>query len=161
MIRQVKPSDAQQICKIYNYYMANTIITFEEVPVTEQEMKKRIMEISAEFPYLVFEDETGITGFAYASRWKSRSAYRYSVESTVYVAQDKLRKKIGQQLLSELLAKLKTIGIHSIIAGIALPNAGSVGLHEKFGFKKIGEFEEVGRKFNQWINVGYWELLLE
>jgi L-amino acid N-acyltransferase YncA len=161
MIRQVKPSDAQQICKIYNYYVANTIITFEEVPVTEQEMKKRIMEISAEFPYLVFEDETGITGFAYASRWKSRSAYRYSVESTVYVAQDKLRKKIGQQLLSELLAKLKTIGIHSIIAGIALPNAGSVGLHEKFGFKKIGEFEEVGRKFNQWINVGYWELLLE
>jgi L-amino acid N-acyltransferase YncA len=161
MIRQVKPSDAQQICKIYNYYVANTIITFEEVPVTEQEMKKRIMEISAEFPYLVFEDETGITGFAYASRWKSRSAYRYSVESTVYVAQDKLRKKIGQQLLSELLAKLKTIGIHSIIAGVALPNAGSVGLHEKFGFKKIGEFEEVGRKFNQWINVGYWELLLE
>jgi L-amino acid N-acyltransferase YncA len=161
MIRRVKQSDAQQICNIYNYYVANTIITFEEVPVTEQEMKKRIAEISTEFPWLVFEAETGIAGFAYASRWKSRSAYRYSVESTVYVAQDKLRKKIGQQLLSELIVKLKTSGIHSIIAGIALPNLGSVGLHEKFGFKKIGEFAEVGWKFNQWINVGYWELLLD
>jgi len=161
MIRRVKQSDAQQICNIYNYYVANTIITFEEAPVTEQEMQKRIAEISVEFPWLVFEDETGIAGFAYASKWKRRSAYRYSVESTVYVAQDKLRKKIGQHLLSELISNLKILGIHSVIAGIALPNAGSVGLHEKFGFKKIGEFEEVGRKFNQWINVGYWELLLE
>jgi len=161
MIRQVEQGDAKQICDIYNYYVANTIITFEEVLVTEQEMQKRIAEISAKFPWLVFEDETGIAGFAYASRWKSRSAYRYAVESTVYVAQDNLRKKIGQQLLSKLLAKLKTVGIHSIIAGIALPNSGSVGLHEKFGFKKVAEFAEVGRKFDKWINVGYWELLLD
>ena len=160
MIRSATIEDAAQICDIYNYYVLETTITFEEQPVSPEEMKQRISETLEGLPWLVWEDGGRIQGFAYASKWKSRSGYRYSVESTVYLHPDMHGKGIGSRLYQELLNKLRQHGIHAVIGGIVLPNAASMALHEKLGFKKIVEFKEVGRKFDRWINVGYWQLLL-
>ncbi len=157
MIRVVRAEDAEGICNIYNYYVENTSITFEEISVAEKDMRKRISDIQASFPYYVFEEDGVVTGYAYATKWRSRTAYRFSVETTVYVDKNNLRKGIGTQLYRQLLQDLEVKGFHRAIAGIALPNSGSIALHEMMGFKKVAEFTEVGFKFENWINVGYWE----
>ncbi len=100
-------------------------------------------------------------GYAYASEWKSRCAYRYSVETTVYLHPDARGKGIGTLLYQELIRKLSKLELHAAIGGIALPNDASVALHEKIGFKKAAHFKQVGYKFNKWVDVGYWELILK
>ena len=97
-------------------------------------------------------------GYAYSTQWKTRSAYRYTVESSVYVAQKYQKKGIGRALYNHLVKSLKDDGFRRILAGISLPNNKSVIFHEKLGFKKVGQLEKVGFKFNKWIDVGYWEL---
>ncbi len=161
MISQITKEDIQQVCDIYNYYVENTIITFEEIPITFEEMNKRINKISSLFPYYVYKKNNEILGYAYAYKFKERSAYRFTAEVTVYLKNGDYRKGIGTKLYSRLLEELKNRNIHSAIGIIALPNEGSVRLHEKFGFKKVAHFTEVGLKFNKWIDVGYWELLLK
>lgn len=160
MLRNATSDDAGAICAIYNHYIANTIVTFEEVELGESEMRDRIVEISAALPWYVFEADGRVVGYAYASRWKSRCSYRYSVESTVYLDSTAIGRGVGTQLYDALLADLRSRNYHCVIGGIALPNAGSVALHEKFGFKKVAHFEAVGWKFDRWIDVGYWELIL-
>jgi L-amino acid N-acyltransferase YncA len=160
MIRPAMSQDAAAICAIYNHYIAHSIITFEETSVSADEMAGRIAEISASLPWLVCELDGSIVGYAYASPWKSRCAYRYSVETTVYLAESVTGKGIGSQLYSALLADLRGRSLHSVIGGVALPNAASVALHEKFGFEKVAHFKQVGWKFDRWIDVGYWELML-
>ena len=98
-----------------------------------------------------------VVGYAYAGRWHDRSAYRYSVETTIYLDADHLGKSIGSGLYAALLQQLKERGMHVAIGGIALPNPGSVALHEKLGFRKVAHYGEVGFKFNRWIDVGYWQ----
>jgi len=159
MIRPAQPSDAEAIARIYNYYILNTVITFEEQPITAQDMAQRMLQITAEnLPWLVAESAGGIAGYAYASRWKDRSAYRYSVESTVYLDAEARGMGYGSQLYGALLADLRQGEVHVVIGGIALPNEASVRLHEKLGFRKVAHFKEVGYKFGRWIDVGYWEL---
>ena len=158
MIRKIKTSDAKAICSIYNYYIQNTIITFEEEPVSENEMINRIT--SATLPWLVFEDGGNILGYAFASEWKSRCAYKYSVECSVYLDTNCKGRGVGTQLYKELLNQLKELKYHTIIAGIALPNEVSVKFHEKLGFEKVAHFKEVGFKFDEFIDVGYWEIIL-
>ena len=160
MIRPVTKADAAQIAAIYNHYVNETIITFEEEPIGKAEMARRIKEVSADLPWLVAVEGDRVLGYAYASKWKSRCAYRYSVESTVYLAPDATGRGLGTRLYTALIAELKRRSYHSIIGGVALPNAASVALHEKMGFKKVAHFKEVGWKFKQWIDVGYWELIL-
>ena len=160
MIRKVKPTDAQEICEIYNYYILNSVITFEESEVDPEEMRKRITEVTKKYPWIVNEEEGKINGYAYAGRWKERSAYRYSVENTVYVHKDHSGKGIGRELLLRLISDLKDTGIHSVIAGIALPNDASIALHEKTGFIKCGILKEVGYKMGRWVDVGYWIKIL-
>jgi phosphinothricin acetyltransferase len=159
MIRNILPEDAVQICGIYNYYVRHTIVTFEESPVSEEEMKARIIDITKKYPWIVYEQNDQIVGYAYASAWKSRCAYRHSVETTVYLNQAAKGNGIGTLLYRELLDRLIKQNVHAAIGGIALPNAASIALHEKLGFEKIGQFKEVGYKFDQWIDVGYWELI--
>jgi phosphinothricin acetyltransferase len=159
-LRPVHRADAAALCAIYNYHVLNTIVTFEEDAVSEHEMAERIVEVTRSFPWLVLEVEGAVAGYAYAGTWKTRSAYRYSVESTVYVAEDRLGRGYGARLYSALLYDLRGRHLHSVIGGISLPNQPSVALHEKLGFRKLGEFHEVGWKFSRWIDVGYWELLL-
>jgi phosphinothricin acetyltransferase len=137
----------------------DTVVTFEEIPVSADEMARRIEDIGARFPWLVWEDGGTVVGYAYASAWKSRSAYRFAVESTIYLTTSRHRSGIGTKLYGALLAELKSRGFHTAVGGIALPNPASIALHEKLGFTKIGQFVEVGRKLGRWVDVGYWQLI--
>ncbi len=160
MIRTVNIQDAKEICEIYNYYITNSIVTFEEEIVGVSEMKNRIENINAKLPWIVYEESGEVLGFAYASEWKSRCAYKHSVESTVYLRPEAMKEGIGSKLYKELILRLRKMKLHAVIGGISLPNKSSIALHEKFGFEKIGQFKEVGYKFEKWIDVGYWELML-
>lgn len=160
MIRAVKPSDADDICRIYNEYIVTSIATFEEELLEPDDITIRINKIIPHFPWLVYEDDETVAGYTYAGRWKERSAYRYSVEVGIYLDSNFVGKRIGSQLLEKLLDLLKEQSIHSVLYGVSLPNPVSVALCEKFGFEKVAHFREVGCKFDKWIDVGYWELIL-
>lgn len=161
MIRRVSEKDLKQICGIYNYYIENTAITFEETPVSLKEMRNRVKNITISYPWYVYEEDEQVAGYTYARKWKDRYAYRFSVESTVYIKNSALGKGIGSKLYTKLLKELKNRNFHVIVAGISLPNDRSQRFHEKFGFVKVAYFSEVGYKFNKWVDVGYWELLLK
>jgi phosphinothricin acetyltransferase len=160
VIRPCQPVDAKRICEIYNHYVTQTVVTFEEVPVTEPDMAQRISHVTEHLPWLVWDEDASIAGYAYATAWKTRSAYRYAVESTVYLAPESTGKGIGMQLYQALIAELRRRKLHCVIGGVALPNPASVALHEKLGFTKIAQFREVGWKLQRWVDVAYWELLL-
>lgn len=161
MIRPALASDADAIAHIYNHYIRNTTVTFEEMQVSAQEIAARIEELGAtSLPWLVLEHERKMVGYAYASKWKGRCAYRFSVESTVYLDPAYTGRGLGTSLYAALFAALRDKGMHVVIGGIALPNAASVALHEKLGLEKVAHFKEVGFKFERWIDVGYWQMKL-
>lgn len=160
MIRPAQLEDAMQIAAIYNPYITETVITFEEQEITGDTMAERMRAVLPSLPWLVWEEQDQIVGYAYAALWKQRSAYRHSVESTIYLLPAAVRRGIGTQLYAALLEELRGRNVHAVVGGIALPNVASTTLHEKLGFNKIAHFHEVGRKFNRWVDVGYWELLL-
>jgi phosphinothricin acetyltransferase len=160
MIRTVKSTDGMAICGIYNYYVKHTVISFEENPISITEMEHRIGDISAVYPWLVWEEAGELIGYAYVNKWKDRIAYRGSVENSIYLKQGHEGKGLGTCLLTRLLEEVKKTSVHAVIAGITLPNERSIALHERLGFTKIAQFKEIGFKLNQWLDVGYWELLL-
>jgi len=160
VIRPVTSADAASIAAIYNHYVRNTIVTFEEVPVAVDEMARRIAETTTSYPWFVSEDDGKLQGYAYASSWKRRSAYRLAAESTVYLAPEAVGRGLGRPLYGTLIAEMRSRGLHCAIAGISLPNPASVAIHEKMGFAPIGRFREVGWKLGRWVDVGYWELIL-
>ena len=159
-IRDVTADDAAQICDIYNHYVHNTVITFEQQPISVPEMQERIASYAPAHAWLVAERDGQLLGYAYATRWRSRAAYDYTVESTVYVADAARGTGIGRPLYMALLDALRRRSIHAVVGCIALPNPGSVALHEKCGFEKVAHFSQVGCKFDQWIDVGFWQVLL-
>jgi phosphinothricin acetyltransferase len=160
MIRPATVSDAPAIAAIYNPYIAATTISFEEAPVSDQEMAERIKGVTANLPWYVFEADGKVVGYAYATPWRTRCAYRLSVESSVYISAEHAGKGIGTQLYRTLLDDLQQRGTTVVIGGVALPNAASVALHERMGFEKVAHFKKVGRKFDTWIDVGYWEYMM-
>ena len=161
MIRPVTKADAAQICAIYNHYIETSVISFELTPVSIEQMVLRIEQIDAlGLPWLVATDGEQLLGYAYATTWKARIAYRFSVEISIYLAQQGTAKGIGTALYQALFEALEALEIHAVVACIALPNAHSVALHEKFGMRKVGHFEKVGQKFDKWLDVGYWQLNL-
>ena len=113
-----------------------------------------------QWPWLVCEEGGSVVGYAYAGPWKARSAYRFAVESTVYLAVGQQGRGLGAALYRRLIDELARCGAHCVIGGVSMPNAASVALHEKLGFRKIGQFCEVGWKLGHWVDVGYWELML-
>lgn len=158
IVRAALQTDAPAIARIYSHYVLTTTITFEEVAVSEAEMWSRVDEIQKQgLPWLVAEEAGAVVGFAYASKWKTRSAYRFSTESSVYIATDRRHDGAGTRLYSTLIADLAHLGYHTVIGGIALPNDASVRFHEKFGFVKTAHFAEVGFKFGKWVDVAYWQ----
>jgi phosphinothricin acetyltransferase len=160
-LRAASTADAAPICAIYNRYVTTTTITFEEEAVTDADMAERIDQVhAANLPWLVVEVEGRVVGYAYATKWRARPAYRHSVESTIYLDPAFAGRGLGRLLYGALLDALRKRELHLVIGGIALPNAESVGLHEKLGFRKVAHFHEVGMKFGRWIDVGYWELNL-
>lgn len=160
MIRPATSADSPVICEIYNHYVLNSVITFEERPVDPAEMERRIADIGKKYPWLVWEDNGRVAGYAYASQWKVRSAYLHTVESSIYLDPECTGRGIGKPLYAALMTELSKSDIHAVIGGVALPNDVSIKLHESLGFIKIGQFQEVGWKFGRWVDVGYWELLL-
>jgi phosphinothricin acetyltransferase len=161
MIRPVTTADAAGICAIYNHYVLETTITFEEAAVTPAEMEARIRDTLESLPWLVWEDPAGVRGFAYASKWKGRCAYQHSAEVTVYLDPQSTGRGLGSRLYEALLMDLGQRSFHAVIGGIALPNEASIALHQRLGFRKVAHFEQVGWKFGQWIDVGYWQLLFQ
>ncbi|MBD8532716.1 MULTISPECIES: arsinothricin resistance N-acetyltransferase ArsN1 family B [unclassified Massilia] len=160
-IRPATAADAASICVIYNHYIATTTISFEEEPVTAADMARRIADVAASnLPYLVMLDGEKLIGYAYATKWRVRAAYRHSVESSIYLDPAYAGKGAGTMLYEALLTELRQRGLHLVIAGIAQPNDASVRLHERLGFRKVAHFSEVGMKFGRWIDVGYWQLKL-
>ena len=160
-LRAASPADAEAVARIYNHYVRDTHVTFEETAVDAAEMAARIAETqAASLPWLVATSDDGVLGYAYASKWKGRCAYRHSVETTVYLAPDATGRGLGFALYEALLGQLRERGLHAVIGGIALPNPASVALHEKLGFEQVARFREVGFKFDRWIDVGYWQRLL-
>lgn len=155
-IRIAVPSDAAAIQAIYAPFVERTAISFELDPPSIEEMAQRISSTLATYPYLVAERNGEVIGYAYASQHRAREAYRWSVDVTVYVSPQAHRSGIGRGLYDRLLSILQCQGFHAAYAGIALPNIGSVRLHESLGFIHIGTYPEVGFKHGRWHDVGYW-----
>jgi phosphinothricin acetyltransferase len=160
-LRTVELSDAQQIADIYNYYIESTVITFEEELVSVQEIESRIKNIEqAGHIWLVAEIDDKFVGYAYSAPWRGRSAYRFASEVSVYLSNNWQGKGLGSLLYQSLFEQLKLTQIKMLIGGITLPNEASVAIHEKFGMEKVAHFREVGFKFDQWLDVGYWQVRL-
>lgn len=159
-IRVASATDAGAVADIYNRYVAGSHATFETAAVPVAEMRARIAAVAAAaLPWLVAETPGGITGYAYAKPWRERSAYRHSVETSVYLDPARTGRGMGRALYATLIDTLRPRSIHAVIGGVALPNDASVALHERLGFRKVAHFEQVGFKQDRWIDVGYWQLL--
>ncbi len=159
--RNARIEDAPAITEIYNYYIRETIISFEEEPISPEEMASRMSEVlDLGFPWIVAEKNGTVLGYCYGSKWKGRCAYRYTAELTVYLHPEAIGMGLGTKLYQMLFEALRELSIHVIIGGISLPNPASVALHEKMGMTKASHYREVGYKFDQWIDVGYWQKIL-
>lgn len=161
VLREAEAADAEQIARIYNYYVENTVITFEEARVSASEISQRMAAIQSQgLPWLAAELDGQVAGYSHASPWKARSAYRYSVEATIYLRQGMQGRGLGKALYSALFPRLRERGVHAVIGGAALPNPASVSLHESLGFDPVGTFKEVGFKHGRWVDVAYWQKVL-
>lgn len=163
MIRNVKSQDIDAITDIYNRYIVNSTVTFEVDPIGRDEMAERIAGFTSEgMPYMVFEDDGTVLGYCYAHRWKQRAAYQHTLETTVYLHPDHLRKGIGRQLMEKLIADCRAAGgYRALIACITDGNEASCALHRALGFRQVSCFKDVGRKFDKWLGVVDYELLLD
>jgi L-amino acid N-acyltransferase YncA len=153
-VRVASAADAEAVAAIYAPYVLGTAISFEEEPPSAAEMADRISSTLQTHP--VFEEVGQVIGYAYASPHAARPAYRWSCNVTAYAAPDAHRKGVGRALYAELLGLLERQRFHSVFAGIALPNAKSIGLHEAMGFAYLGVYRDVGFKLGGWHDVGWW-----
>ncbi len=159
-IRLVTEADAAAVAAIYRPIVESTTISFETEAPDEAETRRRIAETLTAYPWLVCERDGRIAGYAYATKHRVRSAYRWSVDTSVYVDPKFQRQGIGQRLYRSLFAILTAQGFFNAYAGIALPNPASVALHERVGFRPIGVYKNVGYKLGAWRDVGWWQLAL-
>jgi phosphinothricin acetyltransferase len=188
-LREATTEDAAAIAALYAPFVTDTTVTFEETPPDASEIARRIADVQAQgLPWLIAEgtaetpvvddvvharaggdapasgdapDRTALLGYAYATPWRTRRGYRFSVEVTVYVAPAAHRRGVGRALYETLFARLEAAGYHAAMAGIALPNPASVALHEALGMHQVAHFRETGFKFGRWVDVGYWERVLD
>lgn len=159
LVQSASIHDCEQILEIYSYYIKNTAITFEESVPSIEAFRERFNTVSSAYPWLVYKVDGNIMGYAYASMHRSRSAYKNSCETTLYVDRKYSGKGVGSQLYKKLLLELKTKGYMCLLAGITQPNIAGTKIHEDFGFKKIGTFNNIGFKFNKWQDVTWYQLL--
>jgi len=159
-IRLATPEDAAAVQAIYAPIVRESSTSFELDPPGVDEMRRRIEETLKRFPWLVYESEHGVTGYAYAGTFRARPAYQWTVEVSVYIREDARGQGIGRALYEALFDFLRRQGFRNAVAGIALHNPASVRLHERLGFRKVGVFHRVGYKFSAWHDVAWWELPL-
>jgi L-amino acid N-acyltransferase YncA len=157
-VRRASAADAQACVDIYRPYVLDTATTFETDVPTVEEMAGRIDAALVAHEWLVFELDGDINGYAYAHQFNSRSAYQWSVETSVYVARDRRRCGGGRMLYAELLRRLTERGFRRAFAGIAQPNDASNALHQALGFLPVGHYRRVGWKHGAWHDVRWWQL---
>jgi phosphinothricin acetyltransferase len=159
-LRLAREGDAPVIVDIYRPYIVDSAVSFEtEVPAIE-EMERRIRSSLEHYCWLVWEENGKVGGYAYASKHRERAAYGWAVDVSIYIGEQWQGKGVGKTLYTALLAILQLQGYYNVYSCICLPNPGSVGIHEYFGFKKNGHFSKVGYKLGQWWDIGWWELFL-
>ncbi len=146
---------------IYGPVVRNTPISFELTPPTVDEFRGRIVQTLRSLPWLVCESDGRIAGYAYAAPFRSREGYQWSVEVSVYVAEELRRYGIASALYTALLEGLRILGYFNAHAGISVPNPASVNFHERMGFRPVGVFPSVGFKLDEWHDVGFWRLALQ
>ena len=161
MVRFVRLTDAPAIAGIYAPYVLETPISFETHPPTAAEMRRRIEHYTATHPWLVYEDDARILGYAYATRHHERAAYDWSCEVSVYVDRSTHRRGIGRALYRSLFEALRRLGYYTVLAGVTEPNPASIGLHESMGFRRTGVHRNVGYKDGRWWDVAYLEMSLQ
>jgi len=160
IIRPVREEDAKRLTEIYAYYVENTAVSFEYTAPDEQEFIRRIKETTKVYPYLVYEKDGLVLGYAYAGRYASRAAYDWTVSSSIYIDKEHRCGGIGRALYAELEDRLRAMGMKSIIAGIAylekedeyLKND-SVYFHEKVGYERVAQVKAAGKKFGRWYDL--------
>jgi L-amino acid N-acyltransferase YncA len=159
LIRHADPArDAAACAQIYAPYVTDTVISLEEKAPDEQRFAERIRRLTLTHPWLVAETGGAIVGYAYASPHHERAAYRWAADVAAYVRQGQHRRGTGRALYQALFELLVRQGVHVACAGVTLPNAASVGLHESLGFKPVGVYRRIGFKHGRWHDVGWWQL---
>ena len=159
-IRLANESDALKMLAIYAPVVRETSISFEIEPPSKAEFERRIQNYQQQMPWLVCEINGELLGYAYSTPYRTRAAYQWSVESSVYVNVEHRRKGVAKALYTSLFRLLQLQGYYNVFAAIALPNPGSVAVHEAVGFSPVGVFQRVGYKFGKWHDVGWWQLSL-
>lgn len=159
-VRPAVKADLRAINDIYNHYVCHSACTYQEEPETMAQRRRWFQHHDARHPVIVAEWEGQVVGWGSLSAFHPRSAYGRTVENSVYVHHEHHRRGIGSALLRELLAQARAVGHHAVIAVIDSSQSGSLRLHGRFRFKKVGHFREVGRKFDRWLDVVYMELIL-
>jgi len=159
-IRLATLADAAAIQAIYAPIVRDTIISFELVPPNVDEIRGRITKVLARYPWLVYARDSKVLGYAYASQHHDRAAYDWSADISIYVSARARRMGLGRALYQSLFALLRAQNVVNVYAGVSLPNAGSVGLHEAMGMTPVGVYRQVGYKFGAWHDVGWWEMAL-
>ena len=159
-LRLAESADASAVAAIYAPYVTASAVSFETEAPDEGEMRSRIDAVAGSYPWIVAEEDGALLGYAYASAFRSRPAYRFAVETTVYLAHGAEGRGIGRRLYTLLLTTLEAQGFTQAIAAITLPNEASVRLHEAFGFAQAGAYRQVGYKLGEWRSVGLWQRAL-
>jgi phosphinothricin acetyltransferase len=157
MIREATAADAEAVAAIYAPLVADTVISFEEEAPSPAEMADRI---AASHVWLVAEEDGEVVGYAYATRFHPRAAYRWSAEASIYLAPEARGRGIGKELIAELIERLRQMGFVNVFGGTTVPNPASEGLFESFGFKKIAHQEHAGFKLGAWHDVSWRQLTL-
>ena len=159
-VRDFEAGDVAPACSLTNHFIKHTAVHFGYEPAHAPEFEAMWREGAAKFPWLAAEVGGTFAGYAKAGTWRARDAYGKTAEVTVYVDPTFHGRGVGKALYTELLARLRAAGFHTAIGGVTMPNEVSVKLHEAMGFRHVGTFREVGRKFEQWHDVGFWQLML-
>jgi phosphinothricin acetyltransferase len=158
-VRHARDGDLPRLTEIYNYYVVHTPITFDLEPYTVEQRRPWLRQFRADGPHrlLVAEEQGRVVGYAYSGQFRPRKAYDTTVEVTVYCAPEATGRGIGTLLYGALFDALRDEDLHLAVAGITLPNAASVALHERFAFALVGVNHEVGRKFGRYWDVAWYE----
>lgn len=162
MIRKARLSDAKAIVDIYNYYIKETTITFEIDELTPQDMQERIEKThNCGYPFIVYEENGELVGYAYVRKWRERVSYRNTLETSVYVNKDMKKNGVGKKLYKALIEECEKIGAHVLMGVVSDTNVASKNFHKRIGFEKTGHFKEVANKFDKFIDVEFWSLMLK
>jgi L-amino acid N-acyltransferase YncA len=161
LIRDATAADAELLLAIYRPFVTDTAVSFEMEPPSVEEFSQRILTAQSKWAWLVAEQGGMLAGYAYASSFRQRAAYRWSVEMSAYLDPACRGRGVGRALYERLISILTAKGYCTAYAGITLPNESSVGFHQALGFSPVGVFRRAGRKFGAWHDVSWWQRPLQ